>query len=260
MKKILLIYLIGIFIFGISTNQVFAQRKVYLCENYTSSGQPVKPDIEWTMKPTGGGVYILYTNNGEIIPWTTMYVFIDKLTDGEYKEYDTKTVNPDKSKSWYVYDYSFKEKGSYRVTIYDQDVEKLASQEFTILIKSADGTDQQEVTQNSGASVIFCASLDEDKNPVDKGETFYVDRTKGSYIYIYIDNDNIAFNTEGLIVDLWKGNDYADFVDTKNLTIETQWTATYFKYTFMVAGDYKIMVYRKDQSYIQSGYVTIKYN
>lgn len=255
MRKTLLIFWLFFIFLGISMHQAIAQKNVFLCESYTNSGQPIKPDVEWAMKSTGGGVYILFTNGGDLIPWTTMYLFIDKYTDGKYKEYDNKTITPDKSKAWYVHDYRFKEEGSYRVSFCDNNGEKLASEYIEIIIKS----NQPETNSNSKTEFIFCASLDENENPQETGTTFYIDRITGNYIYIYIKNQDLPFNTDGLILDFWKGNDYADKIDTKELTIQPQWVATYIKYTFMVAGEYKIMLYSKDQTHLSTGYVTIKY-
>ena len=107
--------------------------------------------------------------------------------------------------------------------------------------------------------MIFCEDINENQNPTGIGSTFYINEYKGGYLYIYVDN-KIPFKTEGIIVDFWKGNDYGEYVDTKNLNIQEQWTATYFRYTFTLEGDYKVMVYRDDQSHIVSGYVTIKYD
>lgn len=238
-----------------SYNYVNAQRKVYLCESYTKSGQPIGADVEWTMGSGGGGVYILFTNGGDLISWNTIYIMIDRFSGGKYQLVDTKTITPDPAKAWYVYDYNFTEAGSYKVTVSDASGNKLASEYFDIIVKS----EQTSTAGNPDAEVIFCLDVDEDINPVDVGTTFFIDPNKGSYIYIYIDHKT-PFNTDGLFVDIFKGNDYGEFVDTKSLTIQSQWVATYFKYTFTSAGQYKIIVSYKDQSFMQSGYVTIKYD
>jgi hypothetical protein len=239
-----------------SINQVAsAQPKVSLCEDYTSAGQPIGANTEWTMKPTGGGVYILYNNNGVPISWPKLYVLIDREIDGEYREYATKSFAPDQSKSWAVFDFSFRDKGTFRVQMADEQMNPLAERIIEIKFEG-DATDE-EVLEN--ASLTFCLGIDENENPVDISETFLISAEAGSYIYLYVDNGGEAMGTEGLIVDVWNGADYGDYVDTKNLTIEEQWTATYFKYTFTKAGEYKVMVYRKDNSLVVSGYVSIKY-
>lgn len=242
-----------VLLFAMNFNAV-AQRKVTLCENYTTAGQPIAPNTEWIMNPTGGGVYILYSNNGIPISWSKLYVFIDQEIKGIYKEYATESFAPDKSKSWAVFDYTFRDKGNFRVRIADEQMNPLAEKYIEIRFN-----DEQSETATNEASVSFCLGLDENLNPDDAGESFYINPQDGSYIYIYIDNGSTEFGTDGLIVDLWKGEDFDEYVDTKNLTIETQWEATYFKYTFTKTGDYKIMVYRKDNSHIVSGYVSIKY-
>jgi hypothetical protein len=255
MKRVTWFFAILLMILFVWDQAAYAQQKVTLCENYTTSGQPIAPNTEWIMNPTGGAVYILYSNNGVPIGWPKLYVLIDQEVNGKYQEYATESFAPDQSKSWAVFDYAFHHKGNFRVRIADEQMNPLAEKYIEIRF-----SEEQSEGATNEPSISFCLSLDENLNPADVGESFYINREEGSYIYIYIDNGSAAFGTEGLIVDLWKGEDYNEYVDTKNLTIESQWEATYFNYTFTTPGDYKIMVYRKDNiSHIVSGYVSIKY-
>jgi hypothetical protein len=253
MKRSLVVFL-TLLICVVFFQSADAQRKVYLCENYTDSGQPVGTDVEFAMNSEGGAVYILYTNGGDLISDSRIYLVIDKFSGTAYQEIKKIPLTPDNTKAWLVYDFVCYETGSYKVTVTTEGGSFLASEFFDVV----KGENETQHSGNSDAEVIFCTGLDDDLNPVDIATKFYIDPEGGGYIYIYVDNSS-PFETEGLVVDFWRGNDYGVFVETKELTIQSQWEATYFKYTFKVAGDYKVMVYRKDESLIQTGYVTIEY-
>jgi hypothetical protein len=107
--------------------------------------------------------------------------------------------------------------------------------------------------------VQFCLDLDVNQYPVNPG-TVYNISPSGSWIYVHVQNDKKLATTQ-LIVDVYrkKGNDYTEFVETKYYDITPSWSDTHFKYTFYKAGDYKISVYNKENVWINSGYVTIKY-
>lgn len=60
MKRIL--FLLALFF--TTTVTCYAQR-IYFCENYTSAGDPINPGSIWTIKPSGGNVYILFQNGGK---------------------------------------------------------------------------------------------------------------------------------------------------------------------------------------------------
>ncbi len=254
MKKGIYFLVILLLFLSVSSIKALAQPRVTLCENYTTSGQPIAANTEWLMKPTGGGVYILYNNNGVPIQWPKLYVLIDREINGSYEEYATESFAPDQTKSWAVYDYRFHDKGTFKVRIADEQLNPLAERIIEIRFDN-EGTEQEGAT----ASVSFCLGIDENENPSDVSESFSINRENGSYIYIYIDNGKKAFETTGLIVDIWKGENYDEYVTTKNLTVESQWIATYFKYTFVSAGEYKFMVYRSDGTSITNGYVSINY-
>lgn len=109
----------------------------------------------------------------------------------------------------------------------------------------------------AGSSVTFCEGVDETTGDAKTPATLFTISSDGGYAYVLIKHTK-PFKTTELIIDIWKGQDYKDFVDTKNITIEDNWQWTYFQYTFKGAGKYKFAVYNKDQTWIETGFVTIE--
>ena len=108
-----------------------------------------------------------------------------------------------------------------------------------------------------GASVTFCEGVNESTGEAKTPASTFTISSSGGYAYVLIKHKK-PFKTTEMIIDIWKGADYGDFVETKNITIEDNWQYTFFKYTFYSAGKYKFSVFNKDQTFIEAGYVTIE--
>lgn len=260
MKTRLLTILAGLFL--LLSGNAHAQKKLYFCSDYTASGEPTGISSSWVIKPTGGSVYMLYKNDGVNISTATINIYIDKLSGGSYTAYATKSVVPDKYKNWVLYDYTFTEAGDYKVTILDGSLNTLATEYCSVSIKDegvSTSTTGSKLDQSyyTGSRVIFCEDVTTDGDPVTKSDVFNIGRD-GGYVYVLVDHTG-KFKTTELIVDVWKGDGYSEFVETKRFTVEDYWVWTKFKYTFYSPGEYKIMVYNKDEVFINSGYVTINY-
>lgn len=243
---------------ALSTTAI-AQKRIYFCEDYTPQGEPIGTSSIWSIKPTGGNVYMLYKNDGVNISTSTVYVYIDKLSGTDYKEFDTKSLVPDKYKSWVIYDYTFKDAGEYKVTFKDAAAKALATEYVTIKVKE-DVAAATKLTADyyKEAKVVFCEDVDDQGIAVTPSSVFNISATAGGYIHILIDHIK-PLKTKELIVDIWRGEGYTEFVETKRLTVEESWQWTDFKYTFYKDGKYKFSVYNQDEVFIQTGYVSINY-
>jgi len=242
---------------------VFAQKRVYFCEDYTATGEPKGQSSRWSITPAAGNVYFLYQNDNINITTSKIYFFIDFLTDGEYKEFDTKSVTPDKYKSYVLYDYKFTKSGDYRIIVYDADMSKLTTDYVTITMKDAEKANNTDNTKVStvyylDATVTFCTDVDNKGNAVTPSTVFNINQDKGSYVYVLLNNGK-ALKTTELIVDIWKGDDYKDFVETRKVTVEDYSNFAYFKYTFYKDGKYKFSIFTKDETFIQTGFVEVNY-
>lgn len=260
MRTFLLSILAG-FSLLVSTEVQAQSKKLYFCSDYTASGEPVGVSSVWSISSTGGNVYMLYQNGGVNISTPKIHVYVDKLSGGTYKEYATKSVIPDKYKSWVIYDYTFTEAGDYKITFLDAANTPLATEYCTIKYKTASAaagsTKPSGITSDYyiSSKVTFCEKVTTNGEPVTPSDVFRIGAA-GGYVQVLITHAKPMKTTE-LIVDIWKGNGYAEFVETKRLTVKDDWSWTNFEYTFLTPGNYKFSVYNKEETYINTGYVTI---
>ena len=191
------------------------------------------------------------------------------MQDGDYKEFETKSITPDNNNSWAVYDCKFTKEGDYRVIVYDASLTKLATEYVTITVKEGEvekdskKKDKTDAYYFVDAKVTFCVSV-EDGKAVTPSTVFNIDKSSGGYIYLLIENNFKPLKAEQLIVDIWKNRDdddiaYTEFVDTKYITSAKNMTYADLKYTFYKKGKYKFSVFTKDNVWIQSGFVEINY-
>ncbi len=264
MKKFFSLFLV-VALMGVAS-QVMAQG-VYACEDYDkTTGKPIGEGSVWNIEPSGGFVYLLYNNNGRRINDEMIFFFIDKKKGGSYEEYDTKTATPEGK--YALLDYKFTEAGDYKVTIYNADVEELASTTLTIKFKgstssttntsSGGGSGNTDTYYYSNSKVVFCEEV-KDNKPVNEATSFTIPKD-GGYLTVQVDNGK-ALKTTQLIVDIYKkpkgGSDYTEFVETKRYDIKETWDRPYFSYTFYTKGEYKLAIYNADETWINTGYVTI---
>jgi hypothetical protein len=244
---------------------VHGQGRLYFCSSYTDDGEPVGTSSAWNIKSSGGAVYMLYKQSYSLNT-DTIYVFIDKMTNGTYTDYASKLFTPSRYKNWGVYDYTFYTAGEYKVRFLDARLNTLATEYLTINLKdntsssssSSSGGNSYALTGTgdyAGSKISFCENID---NGFPKGiyETFNIG-SSGGYVNVYVNCPN-ELRSHGLIVDIWKSNNGTfDFVETKNYDIEPSWKTTYFKYTFYTPGYYRFSVYNKESKLVSEGYVTI---
>ncbi|MBW8049613.1 MAG: caspase family protein [Cytophagales bacterium] len=245
-------------------------QKVYFCSNYTEEGEPIGKSNTWTIKPTGGYVYILYNNGSDNIITSKLSLSINKLSGTKYDQYDTRSITLESKKNWALYDYQFTEAGEYRITFLDANEKELDRDYVTIKLSEgsqadfqyeyADTNDQSEVVSTDyyvSSALTFCEGVDK------KGKCFKPAKKwnlgkNGCSVFCKVDN-KAPLKTSQLIVDVFKkeGTDYSKFVDTKYIDIEPDKNSVFFKYTFDESGEYKFNVYNKGEAWINTEYVTI---
>lgn len=251
---------IFLFVVFLITSSAFAQKRIYFCEGYTPTGEPIGTSNIWNIRSTGGKVYILYKNDSMNINTSAIFFFIDKREGKEYKEFFTKNLTPDKNKNWIFYDFKFTESGEYKVLFIDAAGTTLATEYVTIKFKTDDFVTETTLSSDyyTKAKVIFCESVDENGDTQTMLSTFKIPRNDGGFAHVLINHVKPLKTTE-LIVDIWKGDDYKKFVETKRMTVEENWEWADFQYTFTKEGKYKFVVHNKDEVYIQTGYISIAY-
>lgn len=242
-----------------------AQGRLYFCSSYSDDGEPIGTSSAWNIKSSGGAVYMLYKQDHSLNT-DTIYVFIDKMTNGTYTDYASKLFLPSRYKNWGVYDYTFYTAGEYKVRFLDARLNTLATEYVTINLKDASSSSSSGSSGSSygltgtgnyaGSKVTFCENMD-NGYPSGVYETFNIG-SSGGFVNVYVNCPN-ELNSYGLIVDIWKSNGSTfDFVETKNYDIQPSWKSTFFKYTFYNPGYYRFSVYNKESKLVSEGFVTIK--
>ena len=250
----------------------WAQKKLYLCSDYTYSGEPMEASAVWNIPNTGGAVYIVYKNDAQKITAPRLYLFIDKLSGSDYKQYDSKVVITNKYLDWALYDYTFTEPGSYRFTLRnDQGVDQ--AQEYCVVnmegqpattkdITNVPESKTQTPTTTSvssdyyiGSKILFCEDVDVNGKPIKPADVFNIG-TAGGYLYVLV-NVNKPVKTSQLIVDVWTGSDYKEPVETQYIDADPNSNWVKFKYILKNAGNYKFSIFNKDQNLIEAGYLTV---
>ncbi len=270
MKCSIFVTLLLIFLLGLTMN-VQAQR-VYFCSSYTSDGEPVGANSSWRIdKESGGTVYILFQNAGsKLIGSDHVYLYVDKLAGDTYQPFEVKTVTADEAKSWVAYNYTFVSSGSYRVTFQDAAHSVMAKDFVTITYKQSQNTETTTSSDHSSGQSYFSSSTivtgtgmsDDLTEVVNRNTAFTIDADEGGTITFLINNPSGPFNSEGLIVDVWQkdasSGEY-NYYDTKKYDISGTNKKVYFVYDFYAAGDYKVTVYTKESTWINTAYLNVTY-
>ncbi len=128
-----------------------------------------------------------------------------------------------------------------------------------------------DVTSNSGGTstnntvtdyyknskITFHNAISDDGVLGKTGEVYDILNDGLDYVFVQVSNYGEPLNTDGFIVDAYKkSGDKYTFVETKNFDIQSDKSASYFKYFPQYTGDYRISVYTKNAVWINDGYVT----
>ncbi len=204
-------------------------------------------------------VYVQVSNYGEPLNTDGFIVDAYKKSGDTYTFVETKNFDIQSDKSASYFKYFPPSTGDYRLSVYTKNSAFINDGYVTFDLKNSSG----EPKTGTGSYAKSKIKFTNDEANVLKPEFYYKEFSignDGGYVYVVVDNYPEKLNTSEIIVDVWKKKEgkYDSFVETKRFTVTSTLDYTYFKYTFSEDGDYKIMVYNKDQSLINSGFVTIK--
>lgn len=227
---------------------------IYFCNNYTDNGDPIETGNVWTVKSTGGNVYVLYKNGGRTLGVNSITFYIDKLsTSATYTVWENKYLSVNPNKTWAVLDYRFTSAGEYKVSVLINSI-SVVTQYVTIKMdNSGASTASNSTLYYSGSSVIPGTNIDLTSGYVySEFGPFYLNSGQ-SKVFFKVSNGDRVLATNKLYVDITKKN-YSgtfDFVETKNYDIsDLNWV--YFFHVFYSVGTYKVNVYNGKNVWINS--------
>ncbi len=254
--RLLKIILLSVLFFS----AVVSAQQLYFCKSFTEDGKPIDARGTWKIKPWGTQIYVLFDNEGKVIENAHLYLFIDKLQNGEYKPFDSQLKRPGNKSTWTVFNVELKEPGDYKVYVLNPDQKELASGfikvEFEEQFKS--GTGVTSSRYYDGTKITFCEAVISGK-PIRVLHNLSLSKLQGiAYAFV---KGYVPFNTKIIIVQVWKDEDgdseYEKLIDTKKYQIDPHWKDTFFKYQFKQPGKYMIKVFNENEIPISSAQIEI---
>ena len=255
MKKVLFIILFSIiFIINIKAQQV------YFCKTHTTDGKPIDAQIEWTIKPWGETIEVLFDNEGKPIEGTYVYLFIDRENNGTYEPFDSKAIKLDYGATWVYYAFKFVELGKYKAYFINSDQDTLGSERLTLKLEESFSTTSQKLSNlyYDRIRLTFCERVIAGRVI---NEKTHVSMSKdGGRVQVYL-KSKTPLNTDKLLVDIWKQKegsfDYEQYIESKKFEMDPTWPDVFFRYRFKSPGNYKIAIYNSDEVLIKSGFITV---
>lgn len=234
-------------------------QEVYFCKTHTQNGKPVDAQIEWTIRPWGETIEILFDNEGKIIKGNHVYLYIDREVNGKYEPFDSKVIEIKRGSTWVSFPFKFVELGKYKVYFLNSKQEILSSENLTLKLEESFSSTSKKISSlfYDRIRLIFCERVIAGKIINEKS---YVSMSKNEgQIFVYLIGQT-PFNTRKLLVDIWKEkeNSYEEqFVESKKFKMKPEWADVFFRYKFKSPGEYKISIYNGDEVLIKSGFIKV---
>lgn len=237
---------------------IFAQQ-IFFCKSVDTDGKPVEHRTNWEIK-TGSPITILFSG-GKPINSNVVYLFIDKMSAGNYEAYDSKALSTEKNSSSISYQYNFTESGNYSIYFINNSGERLV--QGIVIVRITEKPVQPAkipVVENAerqilDAQIIFCEKVVSNK-PVNVKES--VSLKNGGTVTLLVQSSQ-PFNTRVLNVHIYKkkSNSLDDLVQTKKFAVKPSYLRTFFTYKFDSPGEYRFAIYDEVENIIKSASIFV---
>lgn len=248
-----------VFLFLLLVTSTVLTQNLYICESYTEDGSPIGPVNRLEIKPYGTAIYVLLENEKELND-PILYLFVDKLVDGKFSPFDSKTLNVKNEDTWAVTSFEFKEQGIYEVYFLNSSQSRLASNKIEVFFSDEYLIDSNPiVTRSFGeCQFIFC-ELVIDGKPTNLLNSVSLS-ISGGKVFIYL-NNYVPFGIENIKIQVWDrsktNNNYEKLVNSKKFKILPEWSDTFFRYKFNKIGEYRIDIFDNSDNFISSNIITV---
>lgn len=236
---------------------LFAQQ-IYFCKSVSTDGKPVEQKTNWEIK-SGSAISILF-DNSKPFNTTMVYLFIDRMTAGNYEAYDSKAISIERTDRRVAYSYNFTESGNYSVYFINNSGERLVQSTLIVRITARPFVEKEPKIietekANINSEIVFCEKVSNNK-PVNIKEN--VSLKLGGTVTVFI-KANEPFNTNSLVVHIYKkkNNLIDNLIQTKKFKTQPSWRNIFFKYKFDSSGEYKFSVYDEFENIIKSDSVLV---
>jgi hypothetical protein len=245
-------------------------QRVYFCDNYTQTGEPIGTQSRVLCPPEGGYIYILFQNGQEKLMSGNYFLNIEKLSGESYVPFDVKSVTAETTKNWFVYDYQFLTSGNYKVTVKNPSANEVTFEYITLVPDESSGNSFTDIYDDPTSTFYYTYSKVEATTTINSsnGEisgpytSFSIDKSLGGRIHFKVTNDGKSMGTDQFTVYVDKKNDAGQFdaFDSKYFTL-TNKNATWEKFylDFYTSGEYSISVYSSAKVLINTVTITLTY-
>jgi hypothetical protein len=249
-----------------NSSDPYAKSQVYCTLDVKSDGTGDKVE-SLIVSSSGSYAYFVVDNYPNNLNTDGLIVDVwKKASSGSYTDFvETKEFDLGSSVTTTTYfKYSFYTAGDFKVMVYNKNSKWINSAYVSTSLSGNSGNNNSGGSgAYSGAKCFWTVDVDNlkgDGTGAEEDKSIIIS-ANGSYAYLVVTNYPSTLQTLGLIVDVYKqdGSGNYTMVETKEYDLSSGLKTTYIKYSFYNKGEYKFQVYNKDQKFIGSGYVTVKF-
>jgi hypothetical protein len=243
-------------------------QRVYFCDNYTATGEPIGANTKVLCPEEGGYIYILYQNGMGKLLSGDYFIYVDKLSGDSYIPFDVKSISSDVSQNWFVFDYKFLTAGDYRITIKNPAQVEVAKDYLQLVEDNSTGGSSTDIYDDPTSTFYYTYSNVEATTSITASTgdipaaytSFNIDPSLGGRIYFKVSNSGQAIGTDEFIVFIDKkdaeGN--SEIYDNKIFTLlDKNKTWDQFYVDFYSPGEYIVTVYSDFMVFINTVTITL---
>jgi hypothetical protein len=230
-------------------------QKLYFCERYSTSGEPINISNKWVISDSGGGIYFLFKPEKGAKGGLT-YFYIDQKQGDSYKENDVRELNIGDDAGWVVMDYKVKEPGEYKITVLDKLKNILATEVLSVSVKES----KTSPAYYKNMITTFCKKV-EDGAPVDAFSELTLPESGEASVSLLMKHDK-PMKSFRLIVDVWtvKDDKLDEFVESLTVDADTDELLAELEYTIFSKGEYRFMIYNNESVFMKGASLVVKGN
>lgn len=240
-------------------NSTYAKARVYISIDKPVRGQAQEDKKIFINPDKGSFAYVIIDNYPNKFPSKSIKLNSYKKIGGKYEKINSTTYDIDDSYTYTYIKYDFNTVGDYAFDVYDGNGTFIKT--GYVVAESSDKNSSSGSSAGDYSKARAFVSVEVPVAGVAKeSKSIVINRDKGSYAYIVLDNYPNNLNTSQITLKSYrKINGSYEKLKEENYDISADNFYTYIKYSFYTAGDYAFDIYDKGGTFIKTAYVTVDY-
>lgn len=240
-------------------NSIYSKARVYVSIDKPVRGQAQEDKKIFINVNKGSFAYIIIDNYPNKFPSKSVKLNSFRKIGGKYEKINSTTYDIDDSYTYTYIKYDFNTVGEYAFDVYDGNGTFIKT--GYVVAESNDKNTSSGSTGNNYSKARAFISIEVPVAGIAKeSKSIVINRDKGSYAYIVLDNYPNNLNTDRITLKSYrKINGSYEKLKEQNYDISADNFYTYIKYSFYTAGDYAFDIYDKGGNFIKTAYVTVDY-